>query len=451
MQRWNKSHPKEKIDYINVIWKDGKLYGPVGKYKGLTVKKARDEVYKDLKKEGLIEKEEEIEQSVSICERCKEIIEPIISSQWYVQVNQLQKNAIKAVKNGDIKIHPKYMSKRYFQWMKNLRDWPISRSLWWGYRIPAWYQGVKKEEVNDDGKVIETVDGKELDVTNPKQMKVQFDSPGKGWNQDEDVLDTWFSSGQWPYATLTKENLMDYFYPTDVMETGYGILELWVSRMIMLGLYRTNKIPFKDVYLHGMLKGTDGRTMSKSKGNVISMDDVVNEHGADTLRQFYYVAGKAGRTYRFDWERIKYARNFLNKLWNASKFVFMNLKKKHIYNIDDGKLEMTKEDKEMLKEVKRVSKKVAKHIRDFRFNLAIEELQDSFWHIFCDSYLEYSKEYLYSDKLNSDATQFILWKCLKTYLELMHPFIPFITEYVWQKLPKSENESKTIMYTNWPE
>lgn len=450
MLRWNEENPEKKIDYINVIWKDSKLYGPIDKYKGLTVEKAQTIVIQDLESRDLITKVEEIEQNVSICERCKCIIEPIMSSQWYIKVEKLSKMAIDVVKEKKIKIHPEYMEKRYFQWLENLRDWPISRSLWWGYRIPAWYKGKKQEYVDDNGKIIEKINGRPLDFSNSNQLKIQIESPGKGWVQDEDVLDTWFSSGQWPYATLMKENLMDYFYPTDVMETGYDILEFWVSRMIMLGLYRINKIPFKDVYLHGMLRAADGSKMSKSKGNVISMDDVVLEHGADTLRLFFIVAGKAGSFYRFDWERIKFNKNFLNKIWNASKFVLINLKKE-VQKIDSKDLSFTDDEKKTLEQVEKLARKVADNIVKFKFNLAIETLTDSFWHTFCDKCIEESKERLYNKDADSKATQWVLWKVLKAYLEMLHPFIPFITERIWQELPKSKTEPETIMYAQWPE
>lgn len=631
MLRWNEANPDKKIDYINIIWKDLKLYGPVGKYKGMKFNQARNEVLNDLKEKRLLIKEEKIEQNASVCERCKSIIEPIMSSQWYVEMETLAKDGKKAVKNGSIKIHPRFMEKRYFQWLDNIRDWPISRSLWWGYRIPVWYKGKKEEYIDDNGKVIEMIDGKPLGENKEEMMYVGINPPSnniflvpgkhgyalrklfpalkkmgdnitilsdiknldkptylnyretikkydlnnaivvthslgaqamleylvetgiklrelimlapstlqspridqyiklgfwkhkqkyselkkqvgkitivhsdndpshsaeaseefanlfgnatrileKGkdhyagpnfdnhsealtrlveelsktatWYQDEDVFDTWFSSGQWPYATLMKEGLMDYFYPTNVMETMYDILEWWVSRMIMLGIFKTGKIPFKNVYLHGMLLAPDGQKMSKSKGNVVHMDDIVNQYGADTLRLFYYIAGKAGSSYRLDWERIKFNRNFLNKIWNASKFVMMNLKTKNIEELRARDLKLKKADKDMIWHISNVAKEVTSHIESFKFNLALEKLQDSFWHVFCDKYLEESKQILYSDKKDSSATQWTLWKSLKTYVELMHPFVPFITESVWQELPKGKEEPVTIMYANWPE
>lgn len=451
MLRWNTENPKKKVDYINVIWKDSKLYGPIGKYLRMTIEEAREAVMDDLMSKGLIKKLEDIEQNVSICERCKSVIEPIMSSQWYVKVDKIKKEAIGAARKGKIKIHPKHMEKRYFQWLENLRDWPVSRSLWWGYRIPAWYKGKRQEYVDNNGKIVEKIDGRKFDSSNSNQLKIQIKSPGKGWIQDEDVFDTWFSSGQWPYATLTKENLMKYFYPTDVMETMYDILEWWVSRMIMLGIYRTGQIPFRHVYLHGMLLAPDGQKMSKSKGNIITMDDIVNKYGADTLRLFYYVSGRAGGAYRVDWERMKFNRNFLNKIWNASKFVLSNLKDKNIYKLKTSDLKLRKKDKDMLWHLNNVAKKVTKNIEKFKFNLAIEGIFESFWHRFCDQYIEYSKEPLHSDRESDTSVRWTLWKCLKTYIELMHPFIPFITEKIWQEIPKDKKEGKTIMYAKWSE
>lgn len=451
MLRWNEANPDKQIGYINVIWKDLKLHGPVGKYEGMKFNHARTEVLNDLREKKLLVQEEKIEQNVSICERCKSVIEPIMSSQWYIRMDELAEKGKQAVSEGDIKIHPRFMEKRYFQWMDNMRDWPISRSLWWGYRFPVWYKGKKEEYINEDGKVIELVDGKELDLTNEKLVRIQIESPGEDWIQDEDVFDTWFSSGQWPYATLHKEGLLDEFYPTDVMETMYDILEWWVSRMIMLGLFKTDKKPFSDVYLHGMLLAPDGQKMSKSKGNVVSMDDIVSEYGADTLRLFYYISGKAGNAYRLDWERIKFNRNFLNKIWNASKFVMMNLKAKNIAEKRAKDLRLRKTDRNMIWHLNNLAKEVTQHVQKFQFNLALEKLQDSFWHTFCDECLEASKQIIYSDKKDSAGTQWMLWIVLKTYLELLHPFIPFITEAIWQKLPKRKDEPKTIMYARWPE
>jgi len=452
MLNWNATHKDAPIDYINVIWKDWRLTGPVGKYKAMKVVEARKAVVEDLTNLNLIEKEEKLQHNVVICERCKSVIEPLMSSQWYVKTDTLRDQAVAAVKGGEIKIHPKYMEPSYFNWMENLRDWPISRSLWWGYRFPVWYKGEKEEHVDDEGKIVETLGGKVLDPKDVTQLKVQVDSPGKGWVQDSDVFDTWFSSGQWPFATLTAGGLIDTFYPTSVMETGYDILPLWVSRMIMLGLYRTGKVPFRDVYLHGILRAANGEKMSKSKGNVISMDDVVEKNGADTLRLFYYTAGKAGGHYNFDWERIKFCRNFLNKVWNASRFVLMNLEDRDKkLEIGDKKLE--KEDKEILKHVKALAKNVGENIEKFKFNLAAEALFDSFWHEFCDKYIEavkgrvYSKEGKKLDEDSKHVAQLTLKEVLRAYLRIMHPFTPFITESLW-KYVRDEGESETIMYSS---
>ncbi|MBN1915685.1 valine--tRNA ligase [Candidatus Dojkabacteria bacterium] len=465
-----------KIPYINVIWKDLKMCGPIGKYKGMSIDEAKAEVRKDLEKLGLISKIEKIKQNLTICDRTKTVVEPMMSSQWFIDVNakDFRQKAIEAIEKGlknpeaedAVRIHPSSMAEKALFWLNNLRDWPISRSIWWGYRIPVWYKGEPKEEINKEGQIVQTIGGVEIknliedgktEAEEKELIKVQVGSPGGGWVQDTDCLDTWFSSGQWPYATLTAGNLMDTFYPTDVMETAYDILEVWVCRMIMFSLYRTGKIPFKNVYLHGLIKAENGQKMSKSKGNVVSMDDIVNQYGADTLRLFYLVGNKAGAAYRVDWEKIKGNRNFLNKIWNASKFSLMNLE-----DFDPNeKIEITnEEDKKFIEEIKNLTKETTNHLEKFRPGLAAADIYDHFWHTFADIYIETAKPRLYTkDKegkpINQEgeslkrrkSAQYTLWSSLKTYLQLLHPFIPFITEAIWQELPKQKGEKETIMYS----
>jgi len=469
MLRGNKQHPKESVDWINVIDPEGNMCGPIGKYKGMSAEEPKNAVLADFKALGLYEKEETISQHAPVCERCETLIQPLMSSQWFVDVAEMRDKGLDAVKSGEIVIHPKYMTKKYNFWMKNLRDWPISRTLWWGYRFPVWYKGKLETTYGEDGKVLEKISGVVVtdfaDAVTKKLAIVSKTSPGEGWLQDENVFDTWFSSGQWPYVTLEKEGLFDEMYPTDALDTSYDILEMWVSRMIMLGLFRTGKIPFKDVYLHGLIKGANGQKMSKSKGNVVELDDLVNEFGADAIRMLYIIGNKAGASYRIDNEKLAGNRNFLNKLWNASRYVFFaaqDLEKP--WELAEKDLPFTEEDQKMLTEARDMAKRVEKKIKNFQFGLVAVDLVQSFWHSFCDSYIEQVKNRLYTkDKegnpINTSeeaiasrrAGQWTLWHILGIYLKLFHPYIPFITEYLWESYPKSPEESGTIMYAKWPE
>ncbi len=464
MTEWNEVNVEKKVGYINIVNKQGKMCGPIPqKYHKFTTEECRKEVIKDLA--DLVIKKELHLQSVMIGERSKAVIEQIMSSQWFVDVEKLKAPAIDAVSSGAVKIHPNYMTKKYLTWMQNLRDWPVSRSLWWGYRIPVWYKGEIVETVNEQGQIIETIAGTEVtgiyDAVEKGLAMVQLESPGESWVQDPDVFDTWFSSGQWPYATLIANDLIDTFFPSDIMETGYDILELWVSRMIMLSLYHEGKIPFKDVYLHGLVKAPDGQKMSKSKNNVINPDEIINKYGADSLRLLYLVGNKAGSSYPVSYEKLEGYKRFLNKIWNASKFVlnYVNDFDADV-NLEDADLEAS--DKEMLDKVAALASSVTGQIEKFRIGLAADDLYQNFWHEFCDIYLEAVKPRLYTkdkegNEINNStealksmkSAKFTLVKCLKQYLKLMHPIVPFITERIWKELPKGTNESETIMYASW--
>lgn len=468
MLRWNEQHEDKKVDWINVIDPNGSMCGPIGKYVGMTTDDARTAVLEDLKAQGLYEKSEPITQRIPVCERCKTIIEPLMSSQWFIKIDELKQKGIEAVKSSTIAIHPKYMTKKYLHWMKNLRDWPISRSLWWGYRFPVWYKGTLEVTFGNDGKVVEKIGGTPVeDFTDAVQKglaKVSIESPGTEWIQDENVFDTWFSSGQWPYVTLEKEGLLDTFYPTQVMETGYDILEFWVSRMIMLGYFRTGKPPFKDVYLHGLIKAEDGQKMSKSKGNIVNLDDLLGQYGADAIRLLYVIGNKAGASYRLDRDKLQGYRNFLNKIWNATRFVLNATQDLSTpWSKKQTELALTEDDTKMLAELARISTLVEDKITRFRFGLVGVDLMQSFWSSFCDEYIEKVKQRMYTkdregNPINTSpeeiasrtAAQWVLWYAIGTYLKLLHPYIPFITEYLWDSYPKDDSESDTIMYANWP-
>jgi len=492
---------KNKISYINIINKRLELVGPVPeKYKNQKYKQVKDQIIDDLKSEGYLVKSEEIKQNVQLSERTKALVEPIMSSQWYVNVESLKKPVMDMVKKSKTKIHPKNMEKAFFNWMENLQDWAISRSLWWGYRLPVWYAGEIEEKIDDEGKVhvmlnLSQHEEKEeestlrshhedilsegavtsprphknnddnlvpLDPTNPNHMRVQLESPGEGWIQDEDVLDTWFSSGQWPFATLMIHDLLDEFYPTNVMETGFDILENWVSRMMMFSHIRMQDIPFRDVYLHGLVKGTDGQKMSKSKGNLINIDDVREKYGTDAVRMVYFYQNSAGSDYAMTYDKLDGFKKFINKVWNASKFVLMNLedlKETEVYDLDENDLKL-KNSKRILKHTKETKERVLKNIESFDFGLATFNIHNEFWHTFCDVFLEESKPYVYTqkdretgeiisepDKLEKKETQKVLLFALKTYLKLMHPFIPFVTERIWKEIPKEQGDHETLMYS----
>ncbi|KXK26896.1 MAG: Valine--tRNA ligase [candidate division WS6 bacterium OLB20] len=471
MTEWNEEHPDDAVGYINIISKAGTLSGPVPeRYWGMKSEDARAAVIRDLDRMGLIVKREPHTQSVMIGERSKAVIEQIMSSQWFIDVERLKQPAIAAVKNGDVTIHPEYMNKKYLHWMENLHDWPVSRSLWWGYRIPVWYKGELKEEINDEGQVIESINGTAVkgiyDAVEKGLALVQIDSPGEGWIQDEDVFDTWFSSGQWPYATIKANGLMDTFYPTDVMETGYDILELWVSRMIMLSLYTQGTVPFTNVYLHGLVKAPDGQKMSKSKNNVIAPEEIIKDYGADSLRLLYVVGNKPGSSYPVSYEKLEGYKRFLNKIWNAAKFVLLNLQDVDgaaLEDMDRTKLAFNDDDRTMHAHLDALVSETKRRMEGFHLGVAAQELYDSFWHTFADIYIEQIKERLYTrdkegnplnmegDDLESRrAAQWSAYTILKTYLVLLHPFIPFITETVWQELPRYKDDAETIMYAKWP-
>ncbi len=468
MLNWNKNTKKDpdaQIDYINVIDKQAKIVGPTGKYFGLSTTEAKEQVVKDLQALKLVSKIETKKQFVQVCERCKTVIEPQMSSQWFIDVSQIKKPAIEVVEKGEIKIHPKNMTKVYLDWMYNLRDWPISRSLWWGYRFPVWYKGKVEEKIDENGKVITYIDGtpvKDFKEAEEKGLaKISKKSPGKGWIQSDYVFDTWFSSGQWPFATLMKFKLFDKFYPTQVMETGYDILKWWVSRMVMLGLYRTGKIPFEHVYLHGLIKSFDGQKMSKSKGNVVYPHELIEKYGADVLRLFYIVGNKAGANYQITHDKLEGNKRFLNKLWNASKFVLFNIEevKDKLPQLKPQELKLSADDKKMVKEVDKIAERVKKYIESFKFGIIAVDLRQHFWEIFCDWYLEIVKPRLYTKDKNGNpieydkddrlAAQWTLYYALQKYLKILHPYIPFITERIWQEMPKGKGDHRSLMFSRW--
>ena len=393
------------------------------KYEGLKVLEARKLIVEDLVKNGLMEKiDETYQHNIARCYKCNTAIEPKLMSQWFVKMEPLAKPAINAVKAGKIKFIPERFKKIYFHWLKNIRDWNISRQIVWGIQIPAW-------QCQDCSFWI-------INKSNP--IKCPQCGSGKV-EQDKDVFDTWFSSGQWPPLTLGYPDGADYknFYPTDVMETGWDILFFWVARMIMLGLYRTKKIPFKYVYLHGLVRDQFKQKMSKSKGNVINPIDMVEKYGSDALRMALIIGNTPGTDSAFSEEKIRGYRNFANKIWQASRFVLINLE-----NFDfKSKPKLSAADKKKLNELVKIKKDISKLMESFKFYAASEKIYHYFWHVFCDKIIEEIKPHLIGkDEQSKRSAQYVLSEILKESVKILHPFMPFITEEIYQSLPNKEKE-----------
>ncbi len=402
-----------------------------GKYKGLDRYEARREIVKDLEEQGFLVKIEDHVHNVGQCYRCGTTVEPITSKQWFVKMGPLAEKALEVVKDGTIKFVPDRFSKTYTNWMENVHDWCISRQLWWGHRIPAYYCDACGE----------TVVSREDVTVCPKC--------GAPMRQDEDVLDTWFSSALWPFSTLgwpDKTADLDYFYPTSVLVTGYDIIFFWVARMIFSAMEHMGKEPFKHVLIHGLVRDSQGRKMSKSLGNGVDPLEVIAKYGADALRFTLATGNSPGNDMRYSDERVEASRNFANKIWNASRFVLMNL------TVNERKVpdasELMLEDKWILHKYNQVVHEVTDNLDRFELGIAVSKLYDFIWDEFCDWYIELIKPRLYDEDCPSNKTaQYVLSYVLTGALELLHPFMPFITEEIWQKLP---HEGESIVISQWP-
>ena len=424
---------RHNLPVINIMTDQAVINEQGGKYCGMDRYTARKAVVKDLEEGGFLVKVEPMKHNVGSCYRCNSVVEPRVSKQWFVKMEPLAKPAIDTVKNGEIKLIPARFEKTYYNWMENIKDWCISRQLWWGHRIPAWYCA-------DCGEVIVS----KTDVDNcPK-------CGSKNVSQDEDTLDTWFSSALWPFSTLgwPEENLdLKYFYPTSTLVTGYDIIFFWVARMIFSGLEYTGKAPFNTVLFHGIVRDDQGRKMSKSLGNGIDPLEEIDKYGADALRFTLATGNTPGNDMRYSSDRVSASRNFANKIWNAARFLLMNLSDNEpAPHIPDN---LSIEDKWILSKFNRLVRDVTDNLDKFELGLAVAKLYDFIWDVFCDWYIELAKTKLGSgDEETAKTARAVLVYVFSETLKLLHPFMPFITEEIWQALPHS---GESIMVSKWPE
>ena len=422
---------RHKLPVINVMTEDAKIVDDYPKYAGMDRYEAREAIVKDLEAEGALVKIEDYSHNVGTCYRCHTTVEPRVSKQWFVKMKELAEPAIEAVKKGDTRFVPEHFDKTYFHWLEGIKDWCISRQLWWGHRIPAFY-------CDECGEMVVT---KEDSAVCPKC--------GKPMRQDPDTLDTWFSSALWPFSTLgwpEKTPELEYFYPTDVLVTGYDIIFFWVVRMMFSGLEHMGEVPFKNVLIHGLVRDSQGRKMSKSLGNGIDPLEVIDKYGADALRLTLVTGNAPGNDMRFYWERVEASRNFANKVWNASRFIMMNLDKAEAKTVSLD--ELTPADKWILSKLNTLAKEVTENMENFDLGVAVGKIYDFIWEEFCDWYIEMVKPRLYNDE---DTTKAAALYTLKTVLieslKLLHPYMPFITEEIFCNL---QDEEESIMISNWP-
>ncbi len=423
---------RHNLEVIRVMDDAGVMNENAGSYQGLDRDEARKRIVEDLEKGGYMVKIEDYTHNVGQCYRCSSVVEPIVSKQWFVKMGPLAKPAIDVVKEGKTKFIPDRFSKIYFNWMENIKDWCISRQLWWGHRIPAYY-------CEDCGEMVVAMD---MPDKCPKCGCTHF-------HQDEDVLDTWFSSALWPFSTLgypEKTEDLEYFYPTNVLVTAYDIIFFWVARMIFSGVKHMDEVPFKEVLIHGIVRDSQGRKMSKSLGNGIDPLEVIEKYGADSLR-FSLMTGVApGGDIRYQEEKIESSRNFMNKLWNASRFVRMNTEGKDLKPFD--KITLKGKDKWIVKKMQEVTAEVNRNLDKYEIGLAASKLYDFVWSDFCDWYIELSKPSLYgTDQEDIIDTASALDYVLKTILKLMHPFTPFVTEKLWHEM----GNTSPLMLEKYPE
>ena len=422
---------RHNLEVINVLTPDAKIVDDYPKYAGMDRYEARKAIVEDLEAEGALVEIEDYSHNVGTCYRCGTTVEPRVSKQWFVKMEPLAKPAVEVVRNGEVKFVPERFDKTYFHWMENIKDWCISRQLWWGHRIPAYY-------CDDCGEV----------MVSAQEVHTCSKCGGHHVHQDPDTLDTWFSSALWPFSTLgypddTKE--LEYFYPTDTLVTGYDIIFFWVARMIFSGVEHMGQVPFHTVLIHGLVRDAQGRKMSKSLGNGIDPLLVIDQYGADALRFTLATGNAPGNDMRFSDEKVKASRNFANKLWNAARFVLMYLG--NDYSYPGLPKDLAIEDKWILSKVNTLAKEVTDNLERFELGIAVAKLYDFIWDVFCDWYIEIAKIRLQSGE-GADTAKAVLVYVLTDILKLLHPFMPFITEEIYQAIP---HDTESIMISKWPE
>ena len=423
---------RHNLEEINILNDDGTINENGGKFAGMDRYEARKAIVKELEEEGYLVRIEAHEHNVGTHDRCHTTVEPMVKKQWFVKMSEMAKPAIEAVKNGDLRFVPGHFDRTYLHWLENIRDWCISRQLWWGHRIPAYY-------CDECGEIVVA---KEMPSVCPKCGCTHF-------TQDEDTLDTWFSSALWPFSTLgwpEKTEDLDYFYPTNVLVTGYDIIFFWVIRMVFSGYEQTGKCPFSDVLIHGLVRDEQGRKMSKSLGNGIDPLEIIEQYGADALRLTLVTGNAPGNDMRYSEKKIIASRNFANKVWNASRFMLMNIEKADLSNVSLS--ELTPADKWILSKANSLVKEVTDNMEKYDFGVAVAKLNDFIWEEFCDWYIEMVKPRLYNEEDTTKAAAlFTLKKVLTISLKLLHPYMPFITEEIFCSL---QDEEESIMVSEWP-
>lgn len=423
---------RHNLPVLNVLTEDAKIVDDYPEYAGMDRYEARKKIVEDLEKGGYLVRVEPHEHNVGTCYRCGTTVEPRVSLQWFVKMADLVKPAIKAVENKDIKFVPARFEKNYFNWMNDIRDWCISRQLWWGHQIPAFY-------CDDCG-----------EITVTKESSCNCPKCGKPMRQDPDTLDTWFSSALWPFTTLgwpEQTEDLKYFYPTNTLVTGYDIITFWVSRMIVAGLENMNQKPFDTVLIHGLVRDAQGRKMSKSLGNGIDPLEVISQYGADALRFMLATGNAPGNDMRFIDEKVTASRNFANKLWNASRFIMMNLPEDFDVEVDINKIDLNLEDKWIVSKFNTLAKEVNNNLESFELGVAVAKLYDFIWDVYCDWYIELTKPRISAGGETAQTAQSVLVWVMKGMLKLLHPFMPFITEEIWQALV---NDGSAVMVQSFP-